>query len=244
MGVDRWLISREPVGRETLSSKSASNVGMNDIIRREQLVNQLRWRYATKQFDPTRKISPEDWAALEEALVLTPSSFGLQPWRFIVITDRAMKEKLVPASWGQRQPADCSHLVVFAIKTDITERDLDAYVERIVEVRGQPRETLASLREMMMESVIKGMDAAARDAWAAHQVYIALGSFLTSAALLGIDACPMEGIEPAQYDEILGLAKQGLGTVVAAAAGYRAASDRYATQKKVRFPKDEVFVRI
>ncbi len=217
---------------------------MNTTIHREQLINQLNWRYATKQFDPRRKISPEDWAALEEALVLSPSSFGLQPWRFIVVTDQATKERLVAASWGQRQPADCSHLVVFAIKKDINERDLDVYVDRIAEVRGTPRNSLTGLHDMMTGSLIQGMDATARNTWAAHQVYIALGNFLTSTALLGIDACPMEGIEPAQYDEILGLTKQGLGAVVAAAAGYRATSDKYAALKKVRFPKEEVLVKV
>ena len=217
---------------------------MNTTIHREQLVSQLHWRYATKQFDPQRKISPEDWAALEEALVLSPSSFGLQPWRFIVVTDSATKERLVAASWGQRQPADCSHLVVFTIKKDMNERDLDVYVDRIAEVRGTPRASLAGLHDMMTGSLIKGMDATGRNTWATHQVYIALGTFLTSAALLGIDACPMEGIEPAQYDEILGLTNQGLSTVVAAAAGYRAASDKNAMLKKVRFSKEKVLVKV
>ena len=217
---------------------------MNDTVHREQLINRLYWRYATKQFDPKRKIGPEDWAALEEALVLTPSSCGLQPWRFVVVTDQATKEKLVAASWGQRQPADCSHLVVFAIRKDIDERYLDTYLDRVTEVRGTPRESLAPLRDMIADTIINGMDAPARNTWAAHQVYIGLGNFLTSAAMLGIDACPMEGIEQARYDEILGLANQGLGAVVAAAAGYRAASDKYATQKKVRFPKEQLFVRI
>jgi nitroreductase len=217
---------------------------MNTTIQREQLVNQLHWRYATKQFDPQRKISPEDWAALEEALVLTPSSFGLQPWRFVVVTDQATKERLVPVSWGQRQPADCSHLVVFAVKKDVNERYIDAYLDRIAEVRGTERESLASYRDMMMGSLIKGMDLAARTTWAMYQVYIALGTFLTGAALLGIDVCPMEGIEAAKYDEILGLEKQGLGTVVAASAGYRAAGDTYAAAKKVRFPKEDVLLKI
>lgn len=217
---------------------------MNTTLHREQLVQQLNWRYATKQFDPRRKISPEDWAALEEALVLTPSSFGFQPWKFIVVTDQPVREQLVAASWGQRQVADCSHLVVFAIKKDLGERDIEAYLDRIAEVRGTPRATLAGLHEMMIGSLIKGMDAAARNTWAKHQVYIALGNFLTSVALLGIDACPMEGIEPLKYDDILGLDKQGLSTIVVAAAGYRAATDKYAVLKKVRFPKSEVLVKI
>src|SRR5215467_3084963 len=114
-----------------------------NTIHREQLVNQLNWRYATKQFDPSRKISAEDWAALEHSLVLAPSSYGLQPWKFIVVNDPSVREQLVAASWGQRQVADASHLVVFTYKADLGEKDIDAYVDRIAEVRGLPRESLS-----------------------------------------------------------------------------------------------------
>jgi nitroreductase len=210
----------------------------------DQLLARLNWRYATKQFDPQRKISPQDWAALEEALVLAPSSFGLQPWKFIIVSDRATREKLVAASWGQRQVADASHLVVFAVKKNLGERDIDDYLNRIAEVRGAPRETLAAYRDMMVGSIVNGRDEAARRDWASKQVYIALGIFLASAAMLRIDACPMEGIEPAKYDEILGLDKQGLSAVMVAAAGYRASTDKYSQQKKVRFPKEEVLVEV
>lgn len=213
-------------------------------IHRDQLLHQLNWRYATKQFDPQRRISAEDWAALEEALVLTPSSFGLQPWKFVIVTDPAVKEKLVPVSWNQRQVADCSHLVVFAIKQNLTEADIDAHLDRVVAVRGLPRESLAGYRDMMMGMLFRSFDAAARSAWATRQAYIALGNFLNSAALLGIDACPMEGIEASKYDAILGLSPKGLSTVVAAAAGYRAASDKYAALKKVRFPKADVLLGV
>jgi nitroreductase len=209
-----------------------------------QLIGQLNWRYATKQFDPQRKISPEEWTALEEALVLTPSSYGLQPWKFVVVADPAVRERLVPASWGQRQVADASHFVVFAIKKNLSEQDVDDHLGRIAEVRGVPRESLGQYRDMMVGSIVKGRDEKRRNDWASHQVYIALGSFLTSAALLGIDACPMEGIEPAKYDEILGLNKKGLSSVVAAAAGYRAATDRYSLAKKVRFSRDQVLLRV
>jgi nitroreductase len=213
-------------------------------ISAEQLLTQLNWRYATKQFDPQRKISAPDWAVLEESLVLTPSSFGLQPWKFIVVTDPATRAKLLPASWGQRQVVDGSHLMVFAIKRSLGEGDVDSYVNRIVEVRGVNRESLANYREMMVGNIIQDRDESSRRNWAARQVYIALGNFLTSAALLGIDACPLEGIEPVRYDRILGLDRQGLSTVVAAAAGYRATTDEYAGAKKVRFPKTEVLVEV
>jgi nitroreductase len=212
-------------------------------IRREQLLTQLHWRYATKQFDPQRKISAEDWQALEDAIVLTPSSCGLQPWKFIVVTDPQIREQLVGASWSQRQVADASHLVVFAIKKNLTEQDVEALLNRIVEVRGVPREALAGLRDMVLGSIIKGMDQPARNAWATRQAYIGLGNLLNSAALLGIDACPMEGFEPAKYDQLLGLEAQGLGTVVACALGYRAATDKYASLKKVRFPKAQILIQ-
>src|SRR3954469_15108820 len=93
-----------------------------------QLLEQLNWRYATKQFDPTRKISASDWTTLEEALRLTPSSFGLQPWKFIVVTDPAVRANLRPASWNQTQITDASHLVVLAAKTDFGETEIDAHI--------------------------------------------------------------------------------------------------------------------
>lgn len=210
------------------------------MISTQNLLQQLRWRYATKKFDPTKKIAAADWAALEEALVLTPSSFGLQPWKFIVITDSATKEKLVPASWGQKQLAEASHVVVFAIKKNLGAAEVDRFLQRTVEVRGGSLEALAGYRNMMTGFLAKTN---VQD-WATRQVYIALGNFMTSAALLGIDACPMEGLEPAKYDELLGLPARGLATVVACVAGYRAADDKYATLPKVRFQHGDVIERI
>jgi len=211
---------------------------------REQLVGQLNWRYATKAFDPQKKIEPADWAALEEALRLSPSSIGLQLWKFIVVDDPAVREKLRAAGYAQPQITDAAKLVVFAVKTDITEADIDAHLEEIAKVRGVSLESLAPLRGMAMASVIQAMDAEARVAWAKRQVYIALGTFLTSAALLGIDACPMEGFSPPDFDSILGLPEKGLASVVIATAGQRAADDKYAGLAKVRFPLDRVLVRI
>ncbi len=210
----------------------------------DQLLTQLKWRYATKQFDPAQKISPGDWAALEDALVLSPSSYGLQPWKFIVITDQAVKDQLVPFSWGQKQVADCSHHVVFAIKKNLTEADVDTYVRRIAEVRGVTVESLEGFRGYIVADVIKGPRSASVNEWAARQVYIALGNFMTSAAMLGIDTCPMEGIQPEKYDEVLGLEKLGLATAVACPAGYRLATDKYAALPKVRFLNEDVITRI
>ena len=213
-------------------------------VSNDTLLNQLRWRYATKQFDRTRRVSAADWQTLEEALVLTPSSFGLQPWRFIVVTDPATKEKLVPASWDQRQVADASHLVVFAIKQNLGPADVDLYLARIAEVRGVARESLNGFRDVLTDFLAQPADRFNAQHWAARQAYIALGNLLTSAALLGIDACPMEGIDPAKYDEMLGLAGQGYQTVVVAAVGYRAAGDKYAALPKVRFAPEEIVTHV
>src|SRR5476649_1516170 len=217
---------------------------MSTTIKPEALINQLNWRYATKQFDPAKKINAADWATLETALQLTPSSGGLQPWKFIVVTDPAVRAKLLPASYGQAQINDASHLVVFAAKNNLNEADVDAHIKYIAEVQGAPIEALAPLRGMLVGGIVNAQDEAARNAWARNQAYIALGNLLTSAAMLGIDACPMEGFDRAQYDEILGLQAQGYGSAVIATVGYRAASDNYANAPKVRFPKEQVFAHV
>ncbi|HTB83714.1 MAG TPA: NAD(P)H-dependent oxidoreductase [Candidatus Sulfotelmatobacter sp.] len=217
---------------------------MNTAVPCELLIQQLNWRYATKQFNLQRKISPEDWAALEEALILTPSSFGLQPWKFLVVDDPDTRDKLVHVSHGQEKVARASHLVVFTVKKNFGEQDIEAHLKRITEVRGISPELLDTLRGMMISSLINGMNHSARKAWATTQTFIALGNFLTSAALLGIDACPMAGFEPEKYDEILELDKQSLSAVVIAVAGYRAEADKYATLRKVRFPKEEVLQHV
>jgi len=206
----------------------------------ESLLQQLNWRYATKKFDPTKKISAVDWAVLEEALILTASSYGLQPWKFIIVTDPALKTKLRPASWNQSQVEDCSHLVVFTAKQDITEADLDRFIARTAEVRGSTVESLAGYKGYMMGDLVNGARHAVIHEWAARQTYIAMGNLLTSAALLGIDACPFEGIEPAKYDEILGLKGTGYATVSACPVGYRAEDDKYAAAPKVRFEGRDV----
>jgi nitroreductase len=208
------------------------------------VLRQLRWRYATKRFDATQKISADDWRTLEEALILTPSSFGLQPWRFVVITDQRMKKRLVDASWNQRQLADASHAVVFAARHNLSAEDIDKYVRRVATVRGVTETSLDGFRKMMVGSLLTPKSGFAVNEWAAKQVYIALGNFMTSAAMLGIDVCPMEGIEPAKYDQILGLKSDGFATVVVATAGYRVADDPYARHPKVRFDASDVIARV
>ncbi len=212
-------------------------------ITSQQLLERLNWRYATKLFDPNRKISDADWNILEEALILSPSSGGLQPWKFIVVTDPAVRAKLLPASYGQAQITNASHLVVFASKNNFSEDDVDAFIHHIGSVRGATVEALAPFRAMLVGGIVKAQDEPARNAWARNQAYIALGNLLTSAALVGIDACPMEGFDRGQYDEILGLAAMGYASAVIATLGYRSPADLYASARKVRFPREQLIVK-
>lgn len=206
----------------------------------DQLLGQLRWRYAVKAFDPHREIPSATWDVLEEALVLTPSSFGLQPWRFVVVTDRALRERLVAHAWGQRQVADCSHFVVLCRQTILGEAQIDRYLQRVHELRGTPMEKLAGLRRILADFLTVRSTPGAIEEWATRQVYIALGNFMTAAALLGVDSCPMEGFDAEQFDALLGLRERGLASVVCCAAGYRSLDDRYAAMAKVRFPRSEL----
>ncbi len=209
----------------------------------DTLLDALSWRYATKAFDPTRRIPEADWKTLEESLVLTPSSYGLQPYRFLVVENPALRAELRPVSWGQSQITDASHLLVFLAKNDLTEADVDHYLDRIAEVRGVAAADLGGFRGMMVGNLVQGPHHAIIQEWAARQAYIAFGQIMLSAALLGIDACPLEGLDPKAYDRILDLEASGYRTVAACAFGYRASEDKYADLKKVRFPSETLIMR-
>jgi nitroreductase len=201
----------------------------------QQLLRALEWRYATKVFDPTRIIHADVWAALERTLVLTPTSYGLQPYQFLIVQDAAKRAALLPHSWGQKQVVDCSHFVVFTARTEMKEADVVKFIERTTEVRRIPPEKLVNYRDMILGDVVNGPRGKVAHEWAARQCYIALGNLMTAAAVLGVDACPMEGLVPAEYDKVLSLHGSGYATVVACALGYRAASDKNAGLAKVRY---------
>jgi nitroreductase len=209
----------------------------------DTILAQLRWRYATKKFDPTKKIAPEVWAKLEEAMVLAPSSYGLQPWKFVVVTDPPLRKKLHPASWSQAQILDASHLVVFAARNPPTPGDVERHVLRTAQVRGLAVEAVDGLKQKIVGSLAR-MSRPDAHAWATRQTYLALGVFLAACAMAGVDACPMEGFQPEAYDEILGLKEKGLSAVVLAAAGYRRADDPAAQLAKSRFDVEDVIERI
>lgn len=204
------------------------------------VVGALRWRYATKQFDSGRTIPEELWKAFESVLTLTPSGYGLQPWKFLVIQNPDVRRALLAVSLNQNQITDCSHFVVFAAKVSIDEAYIGHYIDEVAKQRSLSRAHLAPFHQMMMDDVVNGPKSKWIAEWSARQAYIALGNVLTTAAILGIDACPLEGIIPEQYDEILSLRQDGYRTVVACAFGYRSLQDPYATRIKVRFNQSAV----
>ncbi len=209
----------------------------------DQALAALRWRYATKQFDASRKIPADAWKALEESLVLTPSSFGLQPWKFLIVENSAIRARLLPESWNQAQVTDASHFVVLTARTDLGTADIDSWITRLAEVQEKSPDDLGPLRGMIA-GFAERMSDGERHEWNIRQVYIALGQLMATAAVLGIDACPMEGISASAYDRILGLENSGYATVVACALGYRSEADKYATAPKARFSSDQVIARL
>lgn len=202
---------------------------------RSNINEALDWRYATKKFDASKKISETDWKVLQNALVKAPSSYGLQPFKFIVVENPEVRQKLREVSWNQAQVTDASHYVVFAAKENLDEAYIEKYIQRIADVRGVPPETLEGFKNSMVDGLIKSPRSATLGFWAQRQAYIAMGFLMETAALLNIDACPMEGFDPAAYDKILKLEGTGWKAVSTVAVGYRHPDDAYQNLKKVRF---------
>lgn len=199
----------------------------------------LTWRYAVKKYNPDAKISASDWKALTQSLLLAPSSYGLQPYKFIVVENPEVREKLKTVSWNQSQVTDASHYVVFLYKDNVDERFIQKYLDRISEVRGATPESLEGFKSMMVQNIAKAPEEKTR-VWSQRQAYIAMGFLLETAALLKVDATPMEGLDPSAYDNILGLEGSGWKTVASVALGYRHSDDAFQNLKKVRFTEDSV----
>jgi nitroreductase len=204
----------------------------------DQVLEPLRWRYAVKAFDRARKLDSESWAVLEQSLLLSPSSFGLQPWRFAVISDPQLQDKLPAISWGQSQPRDCSHMVVLAARRGLDTAYVDEFLSSVAATRGVSLASLAGYRQVVLDTVQTHQPSVL--AWNTHQVYIALGQLMTAAAMLGVDTCPMEGLDRDAYDELLGWEQSEYTTVVGCAVGYRSAADSYAQAPKVRFRAERI----
>jgi nitroreductase len=207
------------------------------------LLDKLKWRYATKKFDTTKKIPADKLEYILDAVQLAPSSAGLQHFRVLVIEDTDTRAKLREAAYGQSQITDASQLVVFAAETNINEDYLKNFIDHVAASRNVERESLAGFEAMVL-GTINARTPEQLVIWAQKQAYIGLGVLLTAASEQDIDSCPMEGFDVAKFDEILGLAQKGLTATVIATIGYRAEDDAFSQLIKVRKPKEELFIHI
>lgn len=208
-----------------------------------QFNKNAKWRYATKKFDASKKVSQADLDTLKEAIQLSASSYGLQPYKVIFVDSPELRAQLQPAAWGQSQIVDASHLIVFANITNIGETEIDAYFKNLTETRGIPMDAVQGYSDFM-KSKITTLPVEARNTWTSKQTYLALGNLLNAAAELNIDVTPMEGFDPAQFNQILGLDKLGLNASVVATIGYRHTEDDTQHYAKVRKSKEELFLNL
>lgn len=207
------------------------------------IINTLEWRYATKDFDSSKEIDSTTLSELKKMIQLSASSFGLQPYKVLVIENRDVKNALKPASYGQNQITDASHLFLFCAMKGFNKSDVNDFVDLSIEFTGATKENMKAYHDMM-DMKVDSMNEQENLYWASKQAYIALGNFLTSAAAIEVDLCPIEGFIPDQYTEILGLDEMGLVPVVLAAAGYRAETDKYQFIPKVRKKEADLFIEL
>ncbi|MDG1332035.1 MAG: NAD(P)H-dependent oxidoreductase [Crocinitomicaceae bacterium] len=208
-----------------------------------QIIKDLNWRYATKKFDPTKKVSSEDLATIKESLRLTATSFGLQSMKFLIIENPEVREQLKPASWGQTQVTDASHLIVLCSYIDVNNDHVDEYMQDVASARSLPLEATTGFGDYI-KGAIANFSAEEKAIWSSKQAYIALGQALHTCANLRIDSTPMEGFDPAAYDEILGLSAKNLKATLLLPIGYRHEEDQNQHYAKVRKSNEAIFETI
>lgn len=208
-----------------------------------ELIKHLNWRYATKKFDPDRKIPSAALEELKDVIQLSASSYGLQWYKVLIIESQSIKEKLFPHAWNQQQIIDCSHLVVICNYTAITNDDIDAYITQVADTQRVSRSLLTGYGDLI-KTKLQEKTVAEKTSWLKSQTYIALANLIAGCAELRIDACPMEGFQAEKFNEVLALNEQGLNACVIAAIGYRHSDDAASARKKFRKPKEELFVQI
>ena len=201
------------------------------------------WRYATKKFDTTKKVSNEDLETLKEAIRLSASSYGLQPYKVLIIDNPELRAQLQPAAWGQSQIVDASQLLIFANITNFGDAEIDAFIKNLTETRGIPVEAVQGYADFM-KSKISILPVDKRNIWTSKQTYLAMGNLLNAAADLNVDVTPMEGFEPEKVNEILGLDKLGLNASLIATVGYRHNEDDTQHYVKVRKSNEELFINL
>lgn len=197
------------------------------------VINKLQWRYATKSFNPEAEVSYEKLQIIKESFNLTATSYGLQPIKLIVFNNKKLQTDLIPHTMNQKQIAEASHVLVFCIETVIDEEFVLEYFNRVHAIRNTPKSILKPFQDFLISDFEKKPQELIEE-WATNQAYLAMGNILTVCALEGVDSCPMEGFDANKYDEILGLQKRGLKSVLLLPIGYRADDDMFAGFKKVR----------
>lgn len=207
------------------------------------IINSLEWRYATKKFDPTKKLSNQQIETLKKAFSLTATSFGLQPLKLIIIQNKELQEKLIEHSYFQRQVADASHLLVLCIKNDTTTEDINAYFDLEKQIRKTSEEVISNFRNQLID-MFKNKSIEEKQLSAKYQAYITLGNLMTVCAVEKIDACPMEGFIPSKIDELLNLSALNLKSILLLPVGFRAEDDVMNGLLKVRKPLSETIIEI
>jgi len=196
-------------------------------------IKKLQWRYATKKFDSEAIIPNQDMRVIKEAFNLTATSYGLQPIKLVIISDKKLQKALVEHSMDQEQVAQSSHVLVFCIESNIDKHYIETYFKRVQKIRNTPNKILNPFKEFLIDDFSNRTNENIKN-WAIKQAYLAMGNLLTVCAIEGIDACPMEGFEPSAYDALLSLKEKGLESVLVMPIGYRAKDDMFAGFKKVR----------
>ncbi|MDB4766689.1 NAD(P)H-dependent oxidoreductase [bacterium] len=205
-------------------------------------IDALNWRYAAKQFDPSKKVSDADLDTILNAGNLAATSYGLQPFKFVVVTDQQTQSALVPFSYKQPQVEQASHVIVLAARTDVDEAFIRSMTRLTEKVRDLEQGQLDGYAKQMIGSIMS-MSEEQRLQWAQKQIYIALANMMAACAVLKVDSCPMEGFVPAQYDRLLKLTEDNLTATVVLPVGYRAQEDEQQHFAKVRNPIDEMVLR-
>lgn len=206
-------------------------------------IEKLRWRYATKRFDSSKILSEEKLNILKETFNLTATSYGLQPMKMVIVSNPEIKEKLMAYTYNQPQVRDASHVLVLCIESEIDSNFIIDHFKRVEDTRKTPREILDRFENDLVDTFANWDDSQIRQ-WMTNQLYLTLGALLTTCAMEKIDSCPMEGFEPQKYDELLGLDKMGLNSVIVLPVGYRDESDFFLSLKKVRRGVEEIVIEI
>jgi len=208
-----------------------------------KLLENLKWRYATKKFDASKKIEQKDIEILKEAVQLSVSSYGLQLYKVLIITNDELKLQLKEAAWNQSQLTDASHIFVFCNYTESKNEHIDEYIRATSETQNTPLEKLEGYGDFIKQS-LSAKPIEEWQNWSEKQTYLALSNLLVACAELKIDSCPMEGFEPEKFNQILGLDQNGLNAAIIAPVGYRSTEDHTQFRQKVRKPKEILFEEI